>query len=117
MGKHKGKTSRLALRESIEGYLFVTPLLVGLIFFTAGPVLASLVMPGDGDTCMYCVTDEQGHYRLVVPARVTAIDVFAGDFASKEVAVTVVPHSSITVNVELDPLEYEPPPLPPPTGL
>ena len=36
--------SRLRKRESIEGYLFVTPLLVGLVFFTAGPVLASLVI-------------------------------------------------------------------------
>ena len=36
------RSSRMRRRESIEGYLFVAPLLVGLIFFTAGPVLASL---------------------------------------------------------------------------
>lgn len=29
MGKHRGRISRLALREAIEGYLFVTPLLIG----------------------------------------------------------------------------------------
>jgi ABC-type sugar transport system permease subunit len=34
--------SKLRKREAIEGYLFVTPLLVGLVFFTVGPVLASL---------------------------------------------------------------------------
>lgn len=36
--------SNLRRRESIEGYLFVAPLLVGLIVFTAGPMLASLAI-------------------------------------------------------------------------
>lgn len=36
--------SNLRKRESIEGYLFVAPLLVGLIVFTAGPMLASLAI-------------------------------------------------------------------------
>ena len=40
--------SKLRKRETIEGYLFVAPLLVGLVFFTAGPVLASLVNAANG---------------------------------------------------------------------
>lgn len=36
------KSSRMARREALEGYLFVTPLLLGLLVFTLGPVLQSL---------------------------------------------------------------------------
>jgi len=36
--------SKLRKRETIEGWAFIAPLLVGLVFFTAGPVLASLVI-------------------------------------------------------------------------
>ena len=34
----------MALREAVDGYLFAGPLLVGLIVFTIGPVLASLAI-------------------------------------------------------------------------
>jgi len=37
-------TSRMARREALDAYLFVAPLLVGLIVFTVGPVLASLAI-------------------------------------------------------------------------
>ncbi len=42
--KRKRNVSNLRKREAIEGYLFVAPLLVGLIVFTAGPMLASLAI-------------------------------------------------------------------------
>jgi multiple sugar transport system permease protein len=35
---------RPALREAIEGYLFISPWLVGLVVFTLGPMLASLAL-------------------------------------------------------------------------
>jgi len=38
------RSSRLARREALEGYLFVTPLLVGLLVFTLGPILESLAL-------------------------------------------------------------------------
>ena len=41
-------TSRMRRRETIEGWVFIAPLLVGLVFFTAGPVLASLVNAANG---------------------------------------------------------------------
>lgn len=39
-----GEMSKLRKRESLEGYLFVAPLLVGLTFFAAFPMVASLAM-------------------------------------------------------------------------
>jgi multiple sugar transport system permease protein len=36
--------SKLAWRDAIDGYLFVLPWILGFIFFTAGPMLASLVL-------------------------------------------------------------------------
>ncbi len=38
------RMSRLARREAIEGYLFILPWLLGLIIFTAGPVIFSLFL-------------------------------------------------------------------------
>ena len=74
----------------------------------------AIVMPIDDGTIMSCVTDEQGHYKLIVPAEVTAIYAWAEGFEWKEVAVTVVPDSTITADIQLTP--YEQPPLPPPPG-
>jgi multiple sugar transport system permease protein len=37
-------TIRPSIREALWGYVFVAPWLVGLVLFTAGPMLASLVM-------------------------------------------------------------------------
>jgi multiple sugar transport system permease protein len=39
----RGK-SALARREAIDGYLFIAPWIVGFIVFTAGPMLASMVL-------------------------------------------------------------------------
>ncbi len=36
--------SKLARREAIDGYLFILPWLIGLVLFTAGPMLGSLVL-------------------------------------------------------------------------
>ena len=36
--------SRQARREAIEGYICISPWLVGFIMFVAGPILASLVL-------------------------------------------------------------------------
>lgn len=48
-------------REAIEGYLFITPWLVGFLVFTAGPMLASLVLSftewGLIDTPVFIGTD------------------------------------------------------------
>ncbi len=41
---HRKKMSRLARREAIEGYLFITPWLVGLLVFTIGPILVSFYL-------------------------------------------------------------------------
>jgi len=41
---NKEMMNNLRKRESIEGYLFVAPLLVGLTFFAAFPMIASLAM-------------------------------------------------------------------------
>jgi hypothetical protein len=42
--------ANLRKRESIEGYLFVAPLLVGVIVFTAGVMPVSLAVSGGADT-------------------------------------------------------------------
>ena len=42
MGHKKYRMNRLAFKEALDGYLFVTPLMIGLVCFTLGPVLASL---------------------------------------------------------------------------
>jgi len=39
-----GAKSPYATRRALWGYLFITPWLLGLIFFVAGPILASLVL-------------------------------------------------------------------------
>jgi multiple sugar transport system permease protein len=36
--------SRLAWREAVDGYLFILPWIVGFLIFTAGPMVASLVL-------------------------------------------------------------------------
>jgi multiple sugar transport system permease protein len=38
------RRGKLALREELQFYLFISPWLVGFILFTAGPILASLVL-------------------------------------------------------------------------
>ncbi len=38
------KTSRSTRREAIEGYIGISPWLIGFLFFTLGPMLASLVL-------------------------------------------------------------------------
>ena len=43
MPHQRSRTTR-RLRRTLEGYLFIAPWLVGLIVFTAGPVIASLVL-------------------------------------------------------------------------
>ena len=37
-------TIRPSTREAIWGYVFIAPWLIGLALFTAGPIVASLVM-------------------------------------------------------------------------
>ena len=54
MGYGRMKTTRLTRREALEGYLFVAPLLLGLIFFTVGPVIASLFI----SFCKYSIFGE-----------------------------------------------------------
>lgn len=39
-----GRVSRLTLRENIEGWLFASPWILGFIIFTAGPMIASLLL-------------------------------------------------------------------------
>jgi multiple sugar transport system permease protein len=43
-GVRRGPLSGLGRREAIEGYLFILPWILGLIFFTAGPFLAGLLI-------------------------------------------------------------------------
>ena len=38
------KTSRAARREALEGYLGISPWLIGFLFFTLGPMVASLIL-------------------------------------------------------------------------
>lgn len=38
------KTSRLAVREAIEGYIGISPWLIGFLVFTAGPFIASIYL-------------------------------------------------------------------------
>lgn len=44
MSRGKRKVSKNVVREAIEGYLFVLPLLIGLLFFTVWPVFQSLLI-------------------------------------------------------------------------
>ena len=39
----QGKRRRRRFWENLEGWLFISPWLLGFIFFTAGPMLASLL--------------------------------------------------------------------------
>ncbi|RIK36762.1 MAG: ABC transporter permease [Chloroflexi bacterium] len=41
MRKHTQRLSAVARREAVEGYLFISPWLLGLVIFTLGPILAS----------------------------------------------------------------------------
>ncbi len=38
------KMSRMAAREAVEGYLFISPWLIGFLIFTAGPFVASFLL-------------------------------------------------------------------------
>jgi hypothetical protein len=69
-----------------------------------GPMGGGAVIFPDPDQCiMYTQTDEQGHYKLLVPVAVTAIAVYKDGFVPKEVPVSVVEDGTITVDVELSP--------------
>ena len=70
----------------------------------------AIIMPADSVTRICCITDERGRYKLIVPSLVTAIHARASGFESKKVEVTVNPGSTITVDIELVPLEEPPPP-------
>ena len=69
----------------------------------------AVIMPDDG-TIMFCLTDEQGHYKLVVPAEVTAIEAWADGFEFQEVPVTVTVDSTVTADIELVPASDTVPP-------
>lgn len=43
-GIARPKRSRMALREAIDGYLFISPWILGFLLFVAGPMLASIVL-------------------------------------------------------------------------
>lgn len=43
-GVVRPKRSRMALREAIDGYLFISPWVIGFLLFVAGPMIASLVL-------------------------------------------------------------------------
>ena len=72
----------------------------------------AVVMPIDDGTIMYCITDDQGHYKLVVPAEVTAVDAWAEGFEFQEVPVTVIVDSTVTADIELVPASDIVPPPP-----
>ena len=42
--KKRPRLSKMGRREAVEGYLFIMPWLLGLIIFTAGPIVASAVL-------------------------------------------------------------------------
>lgn len=42
--QHRAVWTRRQIKRTVEGYLFISPWVVGFIFFTAGPVIASLVL-------------------------------------------------------------------------
>jgi multiple sugar transport system permease protein len=43
-GVARPKRSRMALREAIDGYLFISPWILGFLLFVAGPMIASMVL-------------------------------------------------------------------------
>lgn len=83
----------------------------------SGDYGGSIVMPGDDTTQMRCTTDEQGHYRLVVPDQVTSIQARADGFEDTRVHVTVLPGAVIRVDIELHRYSGGDMPPPPPPGL
>src|SRR5262245_63945090 len=38
------RLSRRALRDAVEGYLYISPWIIGFLLFTLGPMIASLVL-------------------------------------------------------------------------
>lgn len=52
-GKPARRFSRVALREAIEGYICISPWLIGFIIFTAAPLIASLYMSFTSWTITY----------------------------------------------------------------
>lgn len=50
------RNNRLQRRDALEGFLMVSPWLIGLVFFTVGPILVSIVYS-------FC------HYQILTPAR------------------------------------------------
>ena len=43
-GSPKARSRSLAFQEAVAGYLFISPWIIGLLVFTIGPILASLVL-------------------------------------------------------------------------
>ncbi|NJN82331.1 MAG: sugar ABC transporter permease [Caldilineaceae bacterium] len=43
-GSHKRRHSRIFWRDTIEGYLFISPVILGLMIWTFGPMLASFYL-------------------------------------------------------------------------
>lgn len=42
--KHRQALANRRLKQNVEGYLFISPWIIGFILFTGGPILASLVL-------------------------------------------------------------------------
>jgi multiple sugar transport system permease protein len=60
---HPLRARRISLgrREAIQGYLYISPWLAGLVIFTAGPIVASAYMS---------LTE----YRILVPPKFVGLD-------------------------------------------
>ncbi len=52
-GRKPGRMGRMALREALEGYFCISPWLLGLIIFTAAPLIASFYMSFTSWTVTY----------------------------------------------------------------
>lgn len=61
------------------------------------------VMIAPDEFVMHAQTDNTGHYKLLVPAVVTAIAIYAEGFVPQTVPVTVTPGASVMVDVALSP--------------
>ncbi len=44
VGAAKPRRSRMAMREAVDGYLFISPWIIGFVLLVAGPMIASLVL-------------------------------------------------------------------------
>jgi multiple sugar transport system permease protein len=90
MGSRR-KVNKNARREAIEGYLFVLPLLIGLLFFTVWPVIQSLIIS-------FC------KYNIVTPAKFIGaknyVELFHDQLFWKSLLVTTI-YSVISVPLGL----------------